>query len=264
MSNLTDFISGSGGLDPRKMTKVEITTSQDWVAPKAKYNKFFVLVQGAGGGGTAACNGNGNYYASAIGGLAGGYKVAIMTLTEDSTITATIGAGGAGGSLTGQGVSIGSTGGDTSFGNIVAKGGACTNGYQNGGPLSYTFESPLSGIVRFYSTGYYDSSYYHISQVCSSRSVQENFYGLESFHSNGFRDGIFINDISNNDNVEYAKQVTGGEDSIIGLGGAYGDAQTGGDGVDGAGGGGAVHNNDSAINAGSGGDGKVIIYYEAV
>jgi len=265
MSNLTDFIGAGGGLDPRKMTKVEITTSQNWVAPKAKYNKFFVLVQGAGAGGTAACNNNssGNY-ATAFGGLAGGYKKAIVTLAEGGSVSVSIGAGGIGGSLTKVGLAIGSIGGDTTFGNITAKGGVGTTGYAYGNPIDIAFNSLLFGNVSFIRLLAYDGSSGVQSQQCSlefKSPIIENFYGLETFISTGLRN-IYFSVMQSTTNMD--KNVTGGENSILGLGGVYGDAQTGGNGVDGAGGGGAVHNGSNAITAGNGGDGKVLIFYEAV
>jgi len=262
MSNLTDFIGGSGGgLDPRKMTKVEITTSQSWVAPKAVDDKFFVVVQGAGGSAGGISLGN----AFSQGGFGGEYKAGILQLSQNSLITVTIGSGGAGVS----GNVSGNAGGDTSFGSyLVARGGSGGAGNITGGYAVVPRKIGTSGCIYQlqYNTDDYtpDYSYYgdnininlwNLLIVNTKAGIPKSAYGDNKASIGTSTSYIYL-----------AVAAPSGGASLF---------SDGGDGVYnsnsvnagiGAGSGGLLNdsNNNATRTSGNGGDGKVIIFYEAV
>lgn len=264
MSNLTDFVGSSGGLDPRKLTRVDITTSQTWTAPKAVDNKFFVLVQGAGGSGGAGSNAstvaNSTVGGVGLGGTAGGYAKDIVTLHAGDSVSVTIGAGGPATSASNSSAQ-GNAGADSSFGALVAQGGSGGYGSKAGGPFSKVISSPLSGDIRYFYTTEYNGNSIFNTQHCNlfQKVILEPFYGIKSFISHGIRKGYMETHGSSGTRFNN----TSGEDSIIAAGGLSGALNAnGGDGMYGSGGAGAGASGSTTITSGAGGDGIVIIYYE--
>jgi hypothetical protein len=112
-----------------------------WTVP-AGITSAEVLVVGGGGGGGGYFTGNANSYAGGGGG-GGVYDALAYPLTPANNISITVGAGGAAGqSGASQPSLIGSNGGSTSFGSLVAGGGG-GGGYDG----SITYTNGLSGTA---------------------------------------------------------------------------------------------------------------------
>jgi hypothetical protein len=221
MSNIKDFIGGSGGgFDPRNFTRVDITTSQNWVAPAAKGDKFFVVMQGAGGSGAQIWNGGDIIF----GGGAGQIVTDIISLTTSQSITISIGVGGNTARVNGKG----NAGGNTSIGTLTAKGGAAG--------LYYT---PVAGVV---------SSQLAVSYATTG-DLNISPFGIVNFIGKRGKSDVFV-----------SSSLLGGE---AGLGGNGNDVWVypGVKAPNGAGGGAASN---TSYSGGDGGDGIVIIFYEAV
>jgi len=262
MSNLTDFIGAGGGLDPRKMTKVDITTSQSWTVPKAVDDKFFVIVQGAGGsaGGIVSSN------TFSQGGFGGEYKAGILQLSQNSSITVTIGSGGAGVS----GSSQGNAGGDTSFGSyLVARGGSGGAGNITSDSAVVPRKIGISGgvypIQR--TTTDYSPNYFYYGD-----NININLWNLLIVNTKAGvpktaqSNGIVYTGVSSISYIYMTVAAPGGGASLFSDGGdgAY-DSNSVNAGI-GAGSGGLLNDGSNSITrtSGNGGDGKVVIFYEAV
>lgn len=131
----------------RPFSGVQVITSTTTFTPPAGVTKFFVILQGAGGGGSDA--------AGQISGFGGDCLIGLMEITSAQTVT--IGAGGTGGATQTKGgdTSVGTLavarGGDQYFYNasagestvatglVVAKGGKA---YEQGGSFGASFLTP--------------------------------------------------------------------------------------------------------------------------
>jgi hypothetical protein len=133
----TRHIIGNGGTDwkvntytsalPVTLTQglfsVQVfTSSGTWTKPSGIFKARVQLVGGGGGGSSA------NYVGG--GGAAGGYSEEIIDVSAVSTVTVTIGSGGAGAAI---GVTPGGNGGTTSFGSYLSATGGGGGYYLNGG-----------------------------------------------------------------------------------------------------------------------------------
>ena len=174
--------------DPMAFIEVEITTSQTWVAPTAKDNLFYVVIQGAGGSGANSQYG----IMIATGGNGGEIKKSWITLTPAESIVVTIGAGGAGVSNT-IGSINGNVGGSTTFGSyLTAQGG--DKGYSgNRYELGATLKSGISGgdALVFQDSG--QTNYYHIHSMVPPANIDVwtpkgaiNVTGAKSLHFGGY------------------------------------------------------------------------------
>jgi len=260
MSNLTDFIGGSGGgINPSNFTRIDITTSQTWVAPKATNNVFFIIVQGAGGSGAASATSSNSpvLNITSTGGMAGEFIALRKVITAGSSISITVGSGGS--SVTTSSSNInGNAGGSTTFGNIVAKGGSGGVGVNGTAPLKLYSLLQKKYINVITEKSYYGGSNFESSRVIDNSVSKYNFYNLIDLSSAGI-----INYLISESNIAL---VTAGESSYLSDASTfvYRDVALAG-GV-GSGGGGAYSNagngTSKSCTSGAGGDGAVIIFYE--
>jgi hypothetical protein len=152
-SNLTWKWNGVGWRLQSARDVQTFSSSGTWIKPTPVPSEAFVLVElwGAGGGG-----GSGGLSTASVvyGGGAGGggeyIKILIPASDLPNSVSVTIGAGGTGGAN--SDVNAGSSGGSTSFGFLVANGGAggpsSTSGtllQGNGGSSSISFEPGADG-----------------------------------------------------------------------------------------------------------------------
>lgn len=95
-----------------------------WTVPSGVKKAWVTVIGGGGGGGRSATSGMGSG-----GGGGGGLSQKLVDLTGVSTVTVTVGAGGAGATVAGE---VGETGGTSSFGvHLSATGGAGGMGANN-------------------------------------------------------------------------------------------------------------------------------------
>jgi hypothetical protein len=102
---------------------IDFTSSGTWTVP-AGVTQITVEAWGAGGGGGGSNSNN----SGGSGGGGGGYSMKTFTVTQNQSISFTVGTGGSGGAENGGN---GGNGGDTSILGVVANGG--TGGGANGG-----------------------------------------------------------------------------------------------------------------------------------
>lgn len=252
----------------------EYTANGTWTKPAgAKVVEVFVI-GGGGGGGKASTGAEGTARDGGGGGGAGGAVIGQFNADDlDATVAITIGAGGAGGTADG-GFNTGGAGGTTSFGTYVQAGGGA--GGSSGG---MTLDSPntasggaagassllvgpggagLSGAgVLFGSPGF--SGHIGSGGAGSSRVASNtNNLGLEGGNSSAGAGGLRGGNADPGGNGVDGSATNGGSG---GGGGAKG--QPGGNGGfpgGGGGGGGANRTDDGAGgNGGSGGAGKAIV-----
>jgi len=257
MSNIKDFIGGSGGgLNPLTIQSQVFTTSGTFTAPKA--GKFIVVASGGGGSGASA-----RYYGyTATGGWGGELKSEIVTLANAEVVTVTIGLGGASIVLASNASTIGNDGGTTNFGTYVTAlggSGGINDSYSYtglnipSGKVGTTFPGFVAGQ---FNTGL--TSSLSITSV-KSDSLVSNLFGLLSVN---FPGGI------NNVYYVYGTSYNGG----FGTGGGAGVGGKGGDGAlytaqagggYGAGGGGSYTPAYTGTStSGAGGDGVVYVFWE--
>lgn len=119
---------------------VLLTDSGTWTAPKAGTIRIVLCQGGQGGqGGQNGTSGNGNQIAGAggsggVGGTAGKVFVEDITVTQGQTFTYSVGFGGPGGVIKGEGEEgyMGFEGSHTTFGSYTSENGASpVNGYVN-------------------------------------------------------------------------------------------------------------------------------------
>lgn len=118
MSLASTFLGSTGGA----WTSQEFTSSGTWTRP-AGVDVVFIEMCGGGGGAERSTSANG-----AVGG--GGAEVVERLVPVSGDVTVTIGAGGLGKTGT---AGLGTAGGDTSFGIVVARGAPGTAAVPSGG-----------------------------------------------------------------------------------------------------------------------------------
>jgi hypothetical protein len=144
-------ISAAGGGGGVQIQADIITGSGTWNKPAFAKKVSVYLLPGGGGGGSGARRATTSNRCGGAGGSACGYISAVFNATAlSSSISVTIGAGGAtGSSVTSDDTNgnDGGAGGATSFGSFIATG---TNGYGRGGTTS----TSVSAIDGFGSAGF--------------------------------------------------------------------------------------------------------------
>ncbi len=144
-------ISAAGGGGGVQIQVDIITGSGTWNKPAFAKKVSVYLLPGGGGGGSGARRATTSNRCGGAGGSACGYTSAVFNATAlSSSISVTIGAGGAtGSSVTSDDTNgnDGGAGGATSFGSFIATG---TNGYGRGGTTS----TSVSAIDGFGSAGF--------------------------------------------------------------------------------------------------------------
>lgn len=198
-------------------------------------NKRFVMVVAIGGGGGGEGSVLGNTY-NALGGNAGSTASVVYDLWNITTggtakYTATIGAGGSGGTTSSP---IGGTGGDTVF-----------NIYD---PAGTTLVYTLTAVGGYPSASYGDGQFTQPQALVA--------------HNTMYRDGL----LGTGTNGTTAFAGYGGQASMLGVGASGGNATTPSAGTSGAantgaGGGGGGVTSTTRTNGGSGGSGVIKIYY---
>lgn len=246
MSNLTDFIGGSGievsdiasnlsslmdNINLYRDSVEYIKESTTWVAPSA--GDYFVIAIGGGGGGGARKA----ISANAAGGGSGYHEFSTLTLTNGENVVCTIGAGASTTPID----SVGGTGGTTTFGAYLSASGGTGGGIANG------VDSVAIGGQGFMNG--YDS-------------VQKT---TENFMMNLIPRNHSINMITQDDYISQRRGLnedgaySDGGHSIVGKGGA-GSNIYGGAGQIGAGGGGGADSSSTGTVGGAGGNGIIIIF----
>ena len=110
------FFRGGG---QKRLFREVFIVSGSWTCPDF-VDEVYVMAFGGGGGG-----GSGLYNAPGGGGSGGNMVESLLSVTPGAKYTVTIGAGGAGGTISGSTFSAGGNGGATTFGNqMTATGGA--------------------------------------------------------------------------------------------------------------------------------------------
>lgn len=117
------FLYGKSG-GKQKLNVVTLTTSQIWTVPSGVSTLLVWMCGGGAGGDRNANNTAGNTY-NVYGGSSGHVVFMQLTVTPGQAFPVIIGAGGAGRKSTNG---VGVAGGDTSFGDYIAKGGQITGG----------------------------------------------------------------------------------------------------------------------------------------
>ena len=237
------------GFDPRNFTRVDLTTSQTWVAPVA--GKYIIIMQGGGGSGSGVASNSviGN------GGCGGVIASEVITLTNQENVIVTIGAGGAA-----VGASVGNTGGTTTFGSyMTAVGGT-------GGKLA-SGNGDKTGVQVGIRGGFYSKIITSGTNAYNSPLLQEadgicmNFYNLLHVNTTGGDSSTSNASSSTSSNVNRAG---GGGAGLLSNGGSASTNSSAPAAGTGAGGGGATSTTAATRLGGAGGNGVVIIFYEAV
>lgn len=213
-------MAGSNIYFKGKWKKQIFTTSGQFNVPH-NTNQVFVEMYGGGGGGGRQDNNGDNI---AYGGGAGERVFAAVTVSPNTSITVTIGAGGSGAYIPFPSFVAATDGGDTFFGALRARGGKGGSGTLVNGAYVKTHKLG-TGDVGEYAAG--------------GASILD---GSGTFVPNGFGgDGA------------YGKGGDASDSQIV-------NAENGGIG---AGGGALTANNTAGTRAGDGGPGICIVYYKS-
>lgn len=185
-TNLNTELAGAGA------SVTTFTSSGTWTKPSTGTVALVTCIGGGGGGGQ-------NYYYTAEGSTGGGIQAKWIPLSQlASTVTVTIGAGGAG--STGF-TDAGGNGGITSFGNHVyvlgGKGGFAQNGYYsntqtdsgNSGvtsfPSDYTDSSEFTSAAMVFRHIPYQNDYYFYSNSITPKMESSSTGGYSFVRENG-------------------------------------------------------------------------------
>lgn len=222
---------------PGKLIATQVFIANGTYTPTAGTSFIIVEMVGGGGGGGSVNGTSASISAAAGGGGSGVYIKFIAAGVTSKSIT--IGAGGQGATTVS---SVGSSGGDTTFGSIAfarAKGGG-------GGRSNNSTNTPL--ITKGGGTSVDTSSWMGTLLAISAEDGQP---------------GIVLNNVS--DDLNYCNQSAGrGGNTPLGYGGygGYNGAGFGGQGYGGGGGGSSTNANTSTLLAGGDGAPGIVIVYE--
>jgi hypothetical protein len=210
----------------------EILVSGNWTVP-AKLAGNTVWVTGCGAGGSGGRNNSSGSIVT--GGFGGCYGLRIpVNVAPNQTISCVIGAGGAG---IPSGLTVdGNSGGDTSFGSLVFKGGS--GGQAAGATLGVT-EISLAFKVGVFPVYFIDATVDRIipSETINGNTAGSNFYGSVTNIATGGAAGLFGR---GTDGKQQAASESAPANSGAGSGGALGTTSV----------------------VGAGGSGKIVVEWE--
>ena len=206
---IQESLLASYSLDPKNLVVQKITSSCEWVAPKAAKNAFRIMCVGGGGGGGKIFAIETPIYAHVCGGGGGGgyIEIADVEIEPGSKVNIICGAGG----------SPSTKGGDTIFGSyLTAKGGGA------GEDAKITDTDIIGGTGGSGNSGGGGGHIYCTSNV-NSYSITTGGGGNGGKYGGGGGAGGISGTVANAPKLNIKK---GGESEVCGKGGADGELPT--------------------------------------